>query len=98
LQEQHRATDWKIVLQKTREMLTGLGTNKLLNATVLAQIDHHVRIGIGDRDTMVSIEESLNAYRALKNAEFQVFANTPHPFDRVAPRLIADAPTQFLRP
>ena len=38
---------------------------------------------MGDRDTMVSIEETLDAYRALPAGELEVLPATPHPMERV---------------
>lgn len=95
LEQQHRAIGWKAVLEKTKGLLMGLGERNLLQPAALAQIQAPVRIGLGDRDTMVSLEESVNAYRILPNGEFQVFPRTPHPFDRVSPEMLANAIVQF---
>ncbi|HEX2900608.1 MAG TPA: alpha/beta hydrolase, partial [Bacteroidia bacterium] len=42
-----------------------------------------IRIGIGDRDTMVSLEETISAYRLLPNAQLFVMPNTPHPIEKI---------------
>ena len=55
-----------------------------------------VRIGVGDRDQMVTIEESVAAYRRLQKGELQVFPRTPHPIERVPIKLVADAVLDFL--
>ena len=96
LQQQH-GDHWRTMLDKTKALLTNLGDHNLLDTAALKRIETPVRIGIGDRDTMVSIEESLAVYRALPSGEFQVFPNTPHPFDKVSPALIAEAIQQLFR-
>lgn len=93
LQTMHR--DWRMVLEKTRELLIGLGQRNLLTPDVLAQIAQPVRIAIGDRDSMVSLEETIAAYRALQLGELQILPATPHPFDKISPSLLADAIIQF---
>ena len=40
-------------------------------------------MAVGDKDTMVSIEETTNAYRLLPNAQLLVMPNTQHPIERV---------------
>ncbi|MGZ5244740.1 MAG: alpha/beta fold hydrolase, partial [Bacteroidia bacterium] len=55
----------------------------LLNLENLTRISHKIRIGIGDRDNTVTMEESQKVQLALPNAELEVFPNTPHPFERV---------------
>lgn len=93
LQKTHQ--DWRLVLEKTRELLIGLGQRNLLTPDVLAQITQPVRIALGDRDSMVSLEESIAAYRALQLGELQILPATPHPFDKISPSLLADAIIQF---
>jgi pimeloyl-ACP methyl ester carboxylesterase len=97
LQQQH-GDHWRAMLDKTKTLLTGLGEHNLLESAALQRIETPVRIGIGDRDMMVSIEESLAVYRALPRGEFQVFPHTPHPFDKVSPALLAEAIRQFFTP
>ncbi len=93
LQATHR--DWRMALEKTRDLLIGLGQQNLLTPDILAQITQPVRIAIGDRDSMVSLEETIAAYRALQLGELQILPATPHPFDKISPSLLADAIIQF---
>jgi pimeloyl-ACP methyl ester carboxylesterase len=83
LQDRHAVSGWKNVLQKTREMFYELGESNSLPIEELRQIHHVVRIGVGDRDSMVNIEESVQVYRSLPQGELQIFPNTPHPLEKV---------------
>lgn len=94
LQVQH-GDHWREVLEKTAALLHGLGEKRLLNPGDFAVIQQRTRIAVGDRDTTVSVEESLAAYCALPNGEFQVLPNTPHPFEKVSPPLLANAIREF---
>ena len=84
LEERHTASGWRNVLQKTSDMFLALGNRNLLPLEALEHIPHVVRIGVGDRDTMVSLEESIKVYRSLPKGELQVFPATPHPLEKVA--------------
>lgn len=86
---------WKENLSATREMMIYLGDNPLLTPSVLSGIQTKVRIGLGDRDAMVSIDETIEAYKALPNGELQVFPNTPHPLEKVNADIFASAIIQF---
>lgn len=83
LSEMHSPEDWKIVLNKTAEMMIELGKNKLLKDEDFSQIENDVLISVGDRDNMVSIEETVDVYRKLKNGSLLVFPDTPHPIEKI---------------
>ncbi|MBK9639696.1 MAG: hypothetical protein IPO63_18570 [Bacteroidetes bacterium] len=44
----------------------------------LGNISCDVRIALGDRDHMVTLEESAHTYTALSNASLLVMPETPH--------------------
>jgi pimeloyl-ACP methyl ester carboxylesterase len=83
LAERHHGNDWKINLTRTATLMRSLGKSPLLGPEQFAAIQHPVRLGLGDRDTMVSLEETIAAYRALPNAELLVMPGTPHPIEKV---------------
>lgn len=74
---------WEVLTQKTAELLLNLGENPPLKVSDFEEITNPVCIGVGDRDVMVSIEESVKVYRLLKNGQFWVAPNTPHALERV---------------
>lgn len=83
LEERHAVSGWKNVLEKTKEMFLEQGRNNILGVEDMGEIPNVVRIGVGDRDKMVSIEESIDAYRSLPRGELQIFPKTPHPLEKV---------------
>lgn len=97
LEERHAVSGWKNVLEKTKEMFLEQGKNNLLPLEEMGQIPHIVRIGIGDRDKMVSIEESVEAYRSLPRGELQIFPKTPHPLEKVPLSNLVHAMIDFFR-
>jgi esterase/lipase len=95
LKQQHAPQDWKIVLQMTSEMLTGLGKNPALNKEDFEKIQIPVVVGLGDSDKMVTREESKRSVSYLKNGKFMLLENTQHPFERVEVALIEGKLKEF---
>lgn len=82
LEEIHTASGWRNVLQKTKEMMLTLPSESSPTIRELEQIQHMVRVAVGDKDKMVSIEETVKAYRSLPKGQLQVFPKTPHPIEK----------------
>lgn len=78
-----RHGDWETVLTKTAEMMVNLGSKNELALNDCSLMETNVQIGIGDSDKMVTLEESIAVYRALKNSSFIVLPDTPHPLEQV---------------
>jgi len=95
LSDRHMPADWKIVLQKTAEMMINLGNGNSLSKEDLSKIKNVVRISVGDRDKMVSIEESMEAYRYLENGSFLVMPDTPHPIEKVSVERLSGEISEF---
>lgn len=91
LEKRHAPNDWKKLLQKTAEMMIALGDHAPLNNSDFEQLELPVLIGIGDKDTMVTLEETIHVYRKLKNANLFVLPKTPHPIEKVNLEKLADA-------
>ncbi len=85
LANRHGADKWEKVLLKTSDMMTALGNNLLLSGCVLNEIKNEVLVSVGDSDKMVSLEETISAYRSLPNAKLLVLPGTPHPLEQVDP-------------
>jgi pimeloyl-ACP methyl ester carboxylesterase len=83
LLKRHSPEDWKLVLKKTAEMMLNLGKNKALKDEDLSLIENEVLVSAGDRDNMVSIEETVGAFRKLKNGRLLILPDTPHPIERI---------------
>src|SRR5687767_14752253 len=96
LSERHGAHYWRNVLRKTSEMMLDLGKQKALAEEELAQLEIPVIIAVGDRDPMVSLEETVTASKQLKNGALLVLPNTVHPLEKVPlARLVFDCEQFF---
>ena len=96
LKQRHFPGDWKEVLKKTAEMMLALGSNNVLTNEDYASIATPALILLGDRDKMVSLEETVTVYIALSNAQFGIIPNTPHPIEQVNPDVLSYMIVHFL--
>lgn len=92
----HPASEWASVVEKTKEMMLTLGNAPLLDTAALGVIQQRVRIGIGDRDEMVTLEETVSAYKALPTSELAVLPNTPHVLEKVSTKRLSMMIIDFL--
>jgi len=79
----HAPLDWKDVLKGTAQMMLDLGNGSGLNDAEITSIQIPVLIGIGEKDQMVSIEESKRVADLLPNGKLMVFEDFQHPIDKV---------------
>jgi pimeloyl-ACP methyl ester carboxylesterase len=89
LSVRHAPQDWKEVLLKTQEMLEALGKKNALNITDYTAIQIPVLVLLGDRDKMVTLEETVAVYKALPHAQLGVIPNTTHPIEQLDSSLLA---------
>lgn len=89
LADMHAPNDWKEVLQRTADMLTAMGKDNPLKPDDYKDIKTASLIMLGDRDKMVTFEETIATYKALPDAKMAVLPGTPHPVEKVAPSLLA---------
>lgn len=83
LEHRHAPNDWKVLLQKTSEMMLQLGNSPLLTEQNLKTISHPVTVCLGDQDDMADKPFSEQVSRWLRNGSFQEFQNTLHPIEKV---------------
>lgn len=83
LEKMHAPNDWKEVLSKTGAMLTTLGTRNTLSMEDYPQVQTPGLIMQGDKDRMVTLEETIAVYRALPagTASLCILPNTAHPLE-----------------
>lgn len=81
--EQLHGNSWELVIEKTAKMMLQLGANPMFQNEDFAQMTTPILLMVGDKDVMVSIEETTKVYRLLPNAQLMVVPNTQHPIDRV---------------
>ncbi|OQP44562.1 alpha/beta hydrolase [Niastella yeongjuensis] len=89
LQQRHAPADWVAILDKTTELLLNLGKNNTLQLEDYNSITTPSLVLLGDRDKMVTLEETLAVYKQLPNALFGVLPGTPHIFEQVNVSLLA---------
>jgi len=97
LKERHLPQDWKEVLIKTAEMMNSLGRYNTLQVEDYASITTPALLLLGDRDKMVSIEETLNVYKSLTAAQMGILPNTAHPIEQVDQDLLSYFIKRFIR-
>ena len=94
LAQQHGEDNWKLLLPALSGMMTRLGKTPLLQDN-LRDLTIPVQITVVDKDVMVTVEESLEAYRKLQDGRLAVLPGTKHPLDRINPKLLLDTMKDF---
>ncbi len=87
---------WTAVLERTASMMKNLGSNPELSIEQLGRITNQVLVGVGDKDKMVTQNESRELSAAIKNSGFSVLPFTPHPLEQADERLIETMIHYFL--
>ena len=88
LQQLHPAHDWKEVVNRTSQLIQHLGAHPPLDMQILHTLENAVCIGLGDHDSMVTMIETENIYRQLKNGNMYVIPNMQHPIEKMNTTLI----------
>ena len=96
LEARHHPNDWKIVLEKTRELMLSLGDHPALTIDDLKKINNNCCVMLGDRDKMVSIEETVEVYRTVSNCQLNILPNTPHPIEQINLEYLASQIRNYL--
>lgn len=97
LQQRHQPNSWKDVLDKTAEMLQQMGRKNPLQLQDYSSIQTPSLIMIGDRDKMVTREETIAVYEQLPNAQLAILPGTPHPVEQIDNDLLAYHIKRFIR-
>lgn len=74
---------WETLCHTTADMLKDMGAQPPLNDADFEGIEIPVQLSVGDRDKMVSLEETIHVYRKIKKGLLLVMPNTPHPYEQV---------------
>lgn len=84
----HGAVHWKQLLPAIANLMTTLAEKPLLNNTQYRMLNLPVQMMVGDKDVMVSIDETLDATSNISNARLAVLPKTKHPIDMLRPDLL----------
>ena len=82
-QKRHAPNNWKTVLEKTATMLLDMGKDNPLKPDDYAHILNPVLLMLGDRDKMVTLNETLEVYKSLPDAQLAILPGTAHPIAAV---------------
>ncbi|MCF8449519.1 MAG: alpha/beta fold hydrolase [Taibaiella sp.] len=85
----HAPTDWTTILGKTAELMTGLGAANPLLANDYTAITTPSLLLLGDRDKMVSLDETVAVYKSLPAAQLGILPGTSHPIEQVDVDMLA---------
>jgi pimeloyl-ACP methyl ester carboxylesterase len=89
------AGGWETVLARTAALMTELGRQPTVDNSVLSRVTQPTRLMVGDRDNVVTIDETATAARSLSSGELCVLPGTPHPLEQVRIPLLATLLTDF---
>ena len=90
LKKIHGQVKWRSVLNHTAEMMSSLGNGDALSKNDFEGISNKTVIGIGDRDRMVSIDESKEIAQILPNGRMQIVTDGVHELNKLDPQLMVD--------
>jgi len=80
---------WKELLARTADLMREIGARQFLSPGVLKTITTPVLLCIGDRDKMVTLEETINVYKMLPKAAMYMLPDTKHPIETANTELLA---------
>lgn len=89
LRDRHAPLNWKEVTMRTAAMMKALGGKPLLDADVFSRLSLPVLLLLGDRDNMVSLDETVTTQKAIAGAALGVLPSTAHPMEKADPVLLA---------
>lgn len=88
LRDRH-GDNWEKLLQKTSDMMLQLGAIQLLTSEIMRTIPNKVLIGLADKDNMVSLEETIEAYQQLSSGALYILPNSKHAIETINSSLLA---------
>jgi pimeloyl-ACP methyl ester carboxylesterase len=95
LKQRHSEKNWKKLLEKTSQMLGHLG-NQFYAPDNFKDVGVPVLVLLGDKDKMVTLEETIGMYRSLPNGSLCILAGTGHQIEKMDFRRLASEIRVFL--
>lgn len=96
LEKRYAPADWKTVLEKTRDMILQLGENNVLKPADCSTINTPCLLLLGDRDKMVTLEETVSVYKSLPDAQHGILPGTQHPIEQTEVQILFYLIKKFL--
>ena len=94
--EQMHGKNWKGLMQKTAQMMLNLGQNPEVKDSCFEHINIPTLLAVGDKDAMVTLEETIAAHRKIKDSQLLVLPRTIHPIEKVDVEELARQINRFL--
>lgn len=91
----HAPNDWKSNMLKTANMMSAMGENPPLNQALYSKVKSEVLLTLGEKDQMVSREETESVLGQLPNAKLLLFPDFEHPIEKVNLDQLATGITKF---
>lgn len=95
LQQLH-GNKWEELLTKTTAMMREITERQFLNDALLKTITNQVLLCKGDKDHMVSFDETVTVYNTLETAQLCVLPGTKHAISSVNVQLLAQLIRRFV--
>lgn len=95
LAKRHGKENWKPLLKASADMLLLLGAKPLLNNVCLQKIRADVLLLIGEKDNMVSLEETTLTAEQLPKGSLQVLPDTVHSIEQVSMNVLSEKLLSF---
>lgn len=96
LHKRHEKHDWKNLVTKTAEMMVHLGNNMPLTSEDIQIISARLSIGVAEKDTTVSVDETERLARSNQKSELYVLPGSYHPLEKIRTTLWASIITDFI--
>lgn len=93
----HAPQDWGVLMTRVAELLVELGARPPLGDVAFAGMGLPVLLSVGDRDKLVTLEETVAAYRALPAGRLAVRPGLGHPLDAAAQAALAAEALAFVQ-
>lgn len=94
--EQMHGENWEQLITKTAQMMLNLGLHPEVSDGDFEHINIPVLLSVGDKDAMVTLEETIHAYRKIKDSQLLVLPKTIHPIEKVDVVELANQIKRFL--
>lgn len=97
LQERHAPNSWKELMEKTAQMMLGLGEKQPLSAEDFQSIETPIKLTIGNADKMVTVDETAQVAALLPHSELLILPDVQHPIEKVPIELLAQEIKTFFK-
>ena len=89
LDKRHVAINWEVNMSLTAQMMLELGNKPELNNVILKELNVPIVYSVGDRDEMITLEETIAAYNHTPHAALVVLPMTSHPIEKLNIELVS---------